>query len=192
MSVNNQNRIRTSETDPIILDPIAYGAGQKGILYQSIAPGKKKINWSKPSWDRDLQTDLTRIRDTYAVTWIISYLEPEEARKLSLEYARTTILDNGFGFINYPIPDTKNPPDLNSLHQLVCTIRTLLNEGHSILSHCMGGLGRSGTVNAGVLISSGYSCSSAILWIQKQRPGSLTRKNQQKFLKQYEEYCRTH
>lgn len=184
--------VRTSENSPIILDPIVYGPNQKAILYQSLAPGKKKFNKYRPSWNRDLQTDLNRIRDTYAVSWIISYLEPEEARKLSLEHSQDIILANGFGFINYPIPDTKNPPDLDSFHQLVCTIRTLLGQGHSILSHCMGGLGRSGTVNAGVLISSGYSCSSAILWIQKQRPGSLTRKNQQKFLKQYEEYCQTH
>ena len=186
--------IRTSISNPIRLDPILSGPEHKSVLYLTLAPGKKSKPYNYPKsgyqWDRDLNTDLDRMRNVYGIHYIVSLLEPDEADKIGLGFMGQRTIDKGFGFISYPIRDLSIPTDLVSFHQLILKIHELLRNGYSISLSCLGGQGRGPTVGASVLILAGMSVNDAINWVKKQRKGSLKRKKQQKFLQTYADYLK--
>jgi protein-tyrosine phosphatase len=182
---------KTSVTDPIILNPIATGQSGENILYLTFAPGKitTKSMSSRCGWNRDLDMDLARMRDYYQINEIISLLEPAEAMELGLDNYPQKAAEYGIAYRNYPIPDLSVPQQtLPDFDLFIRTILASLDQGRNIAVHCLGGLGRGGTIVAAVLIASGYSANDAINWVQQQRPGSLKRKNQQQFLRRYAQY----
>ena len=62
-----------------------------------------------------------------------------------------------------------------------------VNEGKSILIHCMGGLGRSGTIAACTLVKYGLKPDEAINLVRKIRPGTLETDEQVGFVKGFGE-----
>jgi protein-tyrosine phosphatase len=193
---------RTSVTDPIILNPIATGNSGQNILYLTLAPGKvtPKSFSSSCGWNRNLDEDLIRMKDVYHIDELISLLEPAEAIKIGLANYSQKAAEHGIIYRNYPIPDLSIPSQpLPEFDQFIRSILTSLDEGRNIAVHCLGGLGRGGTIVSAVLMASDQSVNrpvdqsvdQAIKWVQQQRPGSIKRKNQQQFLKRYGQYLQT-
>jgi protein-tyrosine phosphatase len=69
----------------------------------------------------------------------------------------------------YPIADL-HAPDPEQAVDLLDGLRTRLASGQSLLMHCGAGIGRAGTVAAGLLISVGMSLPEAVARVRACRP----------------------
>lgn len=175
----------TSTDSPIILNPVCSTG--KGTLYLTFAPGKKQQRgkFTKSGWSRDLDLDLARIKDIYKITDVVCLLEDSELVSLQIPNYREKVKEYGLELIEYPIKDRSVPKDIGSFHDLVMTIRRKISVDRNVMVHCVGGLGRSGTVGAGVLCSAGMSADIAISTTRKHRPNALNSRCQEIFIKQY-------
>jgi ADP-ribosyl-[dinitrogen reductase] hydrolase len=60
-------------------------------------------------------------------------------------------------------------------------LRALLRGGRNVLVHCRGGLGRSGTIAARLLIELGMEPMTAITRVRAARPGAIETSQQEKY-----------
>ncbi len=103
--------------------------------------------------------------------------EIEEAWGTS-EYYFSILRDNNLDFIHIPIPDNY-PPTISQFNE----IYEWLNKGKGNLVHCVGGIGRTGTVIAAYLImKEGYEPNDAVEEVRKYREGAVQSLQQFEFL----------
>jgi protein-tyrosine phosphatase len=69
----------------------------------------------------------------------------------------------------YPVPDL-HAPDLEDAVDLLDELRSRLSSGQSLLMHCGAGIGRAGTIAAGLLITMGLSLRDAEAHVRAHRP----------------------
>jgi protein-tyrosine phosphatase len=100
---------------------------------------------------------------------VVSLLENEEAAQLDLVHERDAAETNGVDFISFPIPDRGVPVSMPTVLSLLRGIVGALEEGKKVAVHCRQGIGRSGLIAAGVLISSGIGAEKAIEVISSAR-----------------------
>jgi protein-tyrosine phosphatase len=100
---------------------------------------------------------------------IISLLENEEAAQLELFREGDAAASNGVKFISFPIPDRGAPPSVRAALPLLKKIVDALEEGKNVAVHCRQGIGRSGLIAVGALMSSGIGAEKAIDIVSKAR-----------------------
>lgn len=72
-------------------------------------------------------------------------------------------------------------------HRLIIDIHGTLMQNKNVVVHCIGGLGRSGTLAACYLKQQGYTSEEAIVQIRKDRsPRSIENVDQENFINDYE------
>ena len=152
-----------------------------GRLGMTFAPGKKD-GW----WNRDLATDLARLRDVYHTDRLVSLVEQHELRMLQIEplVERATAL--GIEVIRFPIVDVSIPeldPALELAHDLIAGLRA----GRCTVVHCRGGIGRAGTIAACTLVAGGASVDGAIVAVRAARPGTIETDEQERFVSSFGE-----
>ncbi len=69
----------------------------------------------------------------------------------------------------FPIPDLDAPP-MHSAISLVDDLRQRVDQGHTLLVHCGAGIGRAGTVAAGLLMRMGEPRDVALAAVAAHRP----------------------
>jgi protein-tyrosine phosphatase len=94
----------------------------------------------------------------------------------------------GFKVLHFPISDFEVPKDMEEFHKLIGKISSALKSGN-VLIHCGAGLGRTGTVAAGLAIYKGFKPHAAISMIRRIRSGSIETFEQEDFLKEYYPYA---
>jgi protein-tyrosine phosphatase len=92
--------------------------------------------------------------------------------------------DMGIEFIHSPIADF-SVPDEDQARELVEMILSDVTSGKNVLIHCMGGLGRTGTVAACTLVRFGSKPDIAIMTVRTVRPGTLETDSQVDFVKRF-------
>ena len=97
---------------------------------------------------------------------VISLLENEEAAQLGLVDEKVAAESNGVDFFSFPIPDRGVPASTLAVVSLLKKIVEALQEGKNV---CRQGIGRSGSIAAGVLISSGIRAEKAIETVSAAR-----------------------
>ncbi len=93
---------------------------------------------------------------------VVSLLENEEAAQLELVREGDVAKSKGIQFISFPIPDRGVPGSMPAALSLLRRIAAALEQGKNVAVHCRQGIGRSGSIAAGVLVTSGVGVEKAI------------------------------
>jgi protein-tyrosine phosphatase len=178
---------RTSQTDPIRVDFVPQDAhGLRGRLGMSFAPGKCGRGMYA-TWDRDLRTDLERLRDEYRTDVLVSLLEQFEMTAASIPNLGRAAKRAGLRWISFPITDVSVPADIEATIALVRGLLEELATGRTVVVHCMGGLGRAGTIASCCLAACGVEAERAITIVRSARPGAVQTASQEAFVHRFAE-----
>jgi hypothetical protein len=183
--------LRTSDSDPIRVDFVPQDAhGLRGRLGLTFAPGKcgKGVY---AHWERDLRTDLARLRDHYDVKVLVTLIEEFEMKRASIPGLLSAVKRAGMKSIWYPIGDVSTPRDAEDPIPVVRAIVGHLGSGDTLVVHCMGGLGRAGTMAACTLAACGLEAPRAVEVVRAARPGALETPAQVAFVGAFRDAWRT-
>lgn len=164
------------------IDLIFNDSKSGGHVFASCAPGK--IEFEKGVY-RDLVEDIESIkRENISV--VVSLIEDFEFEQLLIEEFPNYVLENNINFIHYPIIDHQIPTNIKTFNLLIVHLCNLFLNGHRILIHCRGGVGRTGTVCACMLLHFGYSPKIAIETVKSRRRRALRNQSQCRFIHYYQ------
>jgi ADP-ribosyl-[dinitrogen reductase] hydrolase len=164
--------VRTSESHPLRIDAVAApGGGEIGMTF---CPGKHQIDGMTANWQRDLALDLDRIRDWGAVA-VVTLMEEHELTRYGVAGLGAAVAARGMAWLHVPIIDVDIPraPFEAAWVTAGPRLRGWLREGRRVLLHCKGGLGRTGTIAAKLLIEQGTQPAAAIRAVRAARDGTI-------------------
>ncbi len=162
--------------------PIDARGGVTGRIAGSIAPGKRGIGLSGIVHDRDLDSDVRRLRDDLGVDIFVTLVEPRELVAWCIPDLLVKAQQRGMIVRHYPIPDRGAPPTPDAPAPLIAEIVSALREGKTTIVSCVGGLGRTGTILAATLMSIGYEREEAMRMVRAARPGAIETQTQEAWL----------
>lgn len=179
------NGIRTSGTHPLQIDELPVpGAG--GIVGMTFCPGKSGTSVFGPPWRRDLAADLAAIRAWDAAV-VVTLMEAHEFAQLDLLEFPQIMRREPFRWLMLPIRDL-HPPEEGFERQwehVRGRLHAELLAGRKVLLHCRGGLGRTGTVAARILVEFGVAPHEAIRLVRAARPGTIETAGQEEHVLNY-------
>jgi ADP-ribosyl-[dinitrogen reductase] hydrolase len=158
------------------------GAG--GGLGMTLLPGKRRLGFSGPQW-RDAAADARRLRDVHGCTTLLLLVEDVD---LAMSRAFDTVpalAAAGIRVIRHPIPDMSVPGDPDAFRVTLDDIRSRVRAGERIVVACRGGLGRTGTAVACLLVDGGMAPPAAIARVRAARHGTIERRVQEEFVESW-------
>lgn len=152
-----------------------------GRLGITAAPGRW---WPGRHLDPDglLALDLARLRDRYRASALVTLMEEAELRARGLDRLLGEVRRAGLESLWFPIPDMGTPASVAEARALVASILERLERRQTVVVHCLGGLGRSGTVAACVLAARGRGPEEALRMVRRARPGAVQTGAQEAFV----------
>jgi ADP-ribosyl-[dinitrogen reductase] hydrolase len=173
---------RTSLTHPLQIAEIrpAPGMGKVGF---TLCPGKVQSWGLSGSWKRDLAIDLDAI-ESWNASAVVTLVDQNELERLGVPGLGEAVRDRHIDWVHLPIRD-RDVPDAVFEEDWIETgerLRDRLRSGFNILVHCMGGLGRAGTIASRLLVELGWTPGEAILEIRRVRPGAIETDDQDDFV----------
>jgi hypothetical protein len=69
----------------------------------------------------------------------------------------------------HPVPDL-HAPDVEAARELLAELRARIDAGEGLLLHCGAGIGRAGTIAAGLLVTMGMPVADAVATVAAHRP----------------------
>ena len=172
--------------DSLKIDCIEACSITGGRIFASCAPGKIEL---EKDIVRNLEDDVKTISES-GISVVISLIEDFEFDLLSISHFPELLELEHIQFIHYPIRDHFVPDNIDSFHKLIIMICELFLQGHSILVHCRGGVGRTGLVCASFLLHFGSNANEAIDTVRDRRERALRNPLQCEYLKRYERLLR--
>jgi len=179
--------VRTSDSCPIKADFLPQEAlGLPGGLGMTLAPGVKDLNW-----DRDAAKDLRRLKEAFGADVLVSLMEDFEYERYGMggrEGFFESAREAGLKVRHFPILDVDVPrPEQDEEYaEYIGDIIGDLREGKTVIVHCRGGIGRTGTVAASVLVGLGHEPDEAIRIVREARsPRMLEVAWQEEYVRQF-------
>lgn len=177
--------MRTSDTDPLRIGAISIGR-QGGAVGVTFAPGKYQETAMTGAWARDLDLDLSAMRN-WGARRLVTLIEPSEFHELRIPSLPERATHYGLAWHGLPIKDGAAPDRrlLDPWAALGPMFSRELLEGAKIVVHCKGGLGRAGTVASMLLLQSGAATDAedAMSKVRVARPGAIETPEQEAFIR---------
>lgn len=177
--------ILTSQSHPLRIDEAEPLSGW-GLIGMSICPGKQQPGARSGSWQRDLDLDINAVKG-WGAKAVISLMEMQEHDELGIEDLPEKIWGLGMDWIHLPIADQRAPDEIFLRRWQIFGKRIvrMLAGGEGVFIHCKGGLGRTGTIAACLLIESGMTSEAAIDTVRRARSGTIETVEQERFVLEY-------
>ena len=106
---------------------------------------------------------------TVGATTIVCLNERSELRERYPEYVRWLDDNQPERAVWHPIPDL-HAPEVEAAAELLAELRRRLEAGEGLLLHCGAGIGRAGTIAAGLLVAMGSTVDEATEIVAAHRP----------------------
>jgi len=175
---------KTSTSHPLRIDSVAVGSagGRIGLTF---CPGKKQTDALSGTWNRSLDDDMEAIK-AFGAAALVTLMPDSELQSLrvSPDQIRRKASELGVEWYQLPIPDAGIPGE-GFEHLWVdagMRLRALLKDGRNIVIHCKGGLGRTGTIAARLLIEFGMDPRTAMQSVRNARPGAVENRLQEQYI----------
>ena len=175
---------RTSETHPLRVSFLPLDLpGRVGL---TLAPGKQQVAKGGYRGERDLNTDLDRLVETYRTDLLVCLLEDHELARLGIPDLVARAEARGLRVHRHPIRDGGTPPEATALRPTVEVIRAAAEAGETVVVHCAGGLGRTGTVAGCLMVTLGFSHADVLAALHRARgPRCPENDAQVRFIEEY-------
>lgn len=176
-------RVRTSQSHPLQIAEIPAGPGF-GRVGLTLCPGKKQATGLTGAWARDLTLDLDAVAGWNAAA-VVTLVEEHELERLEVTGLGAAVRDRHMEWIHLPIRDRSVPDAAFEAAWETSgeALRARLRSGFNVLVHCMGGLGRAGTIASRLLVELGWTPGDAIREVRRVRPGALETDGQEDFVR---------
>jgi protein-tyrosine phosphatase len=152
----------------------------RGRLGFCPAPGRWRFSVAAEP-GRLLDEDLSSLR-AFGTTVLVVLLEEEEMARIGLAGLREQARRAGLEVLWFPFRDNTAPSDVDATALLVQQILERLAVGRTVVVHCHGGVGRSGTIAAACLVASGADPARALEIVRRERPAAATAPGQAEFV----------
>ncbi|MBL8698724.1 MAG: cyclin-dependent kinase inhibitor 3 family protein [Alphaproteobacteria bacterium] len=133
---------------------------------------------------RDLAADLAAIR-AWGAAMLVTLVQAEEFERYGVADFAAQVARSGLDWRRFPIPDMA-PPDeafAAAWRARGGDVVAALRAGSRVAMHCVGGLGRTGTVAARLLVVFGTEPEAAIARVRQVRPGAIETAAQADFVR---------
>jgi ADP-ribosyl-[dinitrogen reductase] hydrolase len=182
MEETPMNKILTSLNSPLRIDTIAL-PGNRSQIGMTFCPGKKDIGYSGTTWERELDADLDVI-SAWGADAVVTLLEEFELEMLGVSTLPVLLQNKGIEWHHLPIRDVDIPDHLFEERWLESgqRLKTILTCKGKVLLHCRGGIGRTGTIAAKLLVEFGFKPSEAIHLVRETRPGTIETAAQEQYV----------
>jgi ADP-ribosylglycohydrolase/protein-tyrosine phosphatase len=180
---------RTSTRRPLRVDWVDLSAvpglrDAPGRLGMTILPGKQYVGWHGPAW-RDLEVDVARLREVHGCDVFLLLVEDQE-----LVDTRTTAIveafeRHGIELVRHPVVDMSVPSDEKAFRTTLEAMSAALRAGKSVVVACRGGLGRTGTAVACMLVDAGLAPDRAIALTRATRKETIERDSQVELVRRW-------
>ncbi len=162
----------TPHTGALVIQAVQLPGG--GWLGMTHCPGRSHVDATGCRWNRDLTADLATIEAWGAVA-LISLIETHEFAPLGVPDLAIKMAASRLDWYHLPIRDMCAPDDHFARAWAKCdaSIWRILQEREKIVVHCAGGLGRTGTIVARLLVDAGIAPVEAIETVRRARPGAI-------------------
>lgn len=171
--------VLTSLNRPLRIAQIPAGPGL-GAVGLTLCPGKRQAVSVSGSWQRDLATDLEAVQ-RWGAAAVVTLMPQSELQAVQAEGIGAACEALGIEWHHLPIQDVDVPNAAFETAWLYAglRLRAHLRAGRHVLLHCRGGLGRSGTIAARLLVELGWDAQAAIRAVRAQRPGAIETRTQE-------------
>jgi len=174
---------KTSLSHPLRIDAVSV-PGTGGQIGMTICPGKQGRSLYGPPWKRDLRLDVQAVQ-AWRPDLVVTLMEPEELAELRVAELGLELERAGIRWLHFPIPDLEAPGPLFAelWSARGAEVWGILRAGGRVLLHCRGGLGRTGTVAAQLLVELGEEPEAAMRTVREARPGAIETASQEAYVR---------
>lgn len=189
MSTQVGREVRTSLTHPIQVNWLPPEVADRVGL--TFAPGKKGRSLQGFNWDRDLAMDLDVLAHEHRVDVLVCLMETAELADKGLPDLPAQAQQRGIALVHFPIKDVDAPRDPGAVDVLLDGIEARLASGARVVLHCLGGIGRTGTIATCLLVRRGMPLAKAMQIVQQTRCKAFPEGSAQgPFVSAYERHVR--